>query len=66
MGDGDVVKIADFGMSREDEGGTCVVQLGSRSIPIKWTAPEVYVCVHTYYIYMILYHYYGVFSFMIC
>ena len=41
VGDGDVVKIADFGMSREDEGGIYIVQSGTRNIPIKWTAPEV-------------------------
>ena len=41
MGEGDAVKIADFGMSREDEGGIYIVQSGTRNIPIKWTAPEV-------------------------
>lgn len=41
VGDDDVVKIADFGMSREDEGGIYIVQSGTRNIPIKWTAPEV-------------------------
>ena len=41
MGEGDAVKIADFGMSRVDEGGIYVIQSGTRNIPIKWTAPEV-------------------------
>ena len=41
VGEGDAVKIADFGMSREDEGGIYIVQSGTRNIPIKWTAPEV-------------------------
>ncbi|KAF6027517.1 hypothetical protein EB796_014183 [Bugula neritina] len=33
-----VVKISDFGMSREEE--TYEVTQGMRQIPIKWTAPE--------------------------
>ena len=41
VGDGDIVKISDFGMSREDEGGIYIVSSGTRQIPIKWTAPEV-------------------------
>ena len=41
VGENDTVKIADFGMSREDEGGIYIVQSGTRNIPIKWTAPEV-------------------------
>ncbi len=40
VGDGDVVKISDFGMSREEEGGIYMVSSGTRQIPIKWTAPE--------------------------
>ena len=41
VGDNDSLKIADFGMSREEEGGIYTVQSGTRNIPIKWTAPEV-------------------------
>ena len=41
VGDSDIVKISDFGMSREDEGGVYMVSAGTRQIPIKWTAPEV-------------------------
>lgn len=41
VGDNDSVKISDFGMSREDEGGIYIVSSGTRQIPIKWTAPEV-------------------------
>ena len=46
VGDEDAVKIADFGMSREDEGGIYIVQSGTRNIPIKWTAPEVYMYIY--------------------
>ena len=45
VGDNDIVKISDFGMSREEEGGVYTVSSGTRQIPIKWTAPEVCVCV---------------------
>ena len=45
VGDEDIVKIADFGMSRESEDSEYTVQSGTRAIPIKWTAPEVCVCV---------------------
>ncbi|XP_033726294.1 tyrosine-protein kinase Fer-like [Pecten maximus] len=38
VGDGNVVKISDFGMSREEEEYT--VSEGLKQIPIKWTAPE--------------------------
>ena len=70
VGEGDVVKIADFGMSREDEGGIYIVQSGTRNIPIKWTAPEVCtvcpvcvcvnnnyacLCIYTVYIICVLY-----------
>lgn len=41
VGENEVVKISDFGMSREEEGGIYTVSSGSRAIPIKWTAPEV-------------------------
>jgi tyrosine-protein kinase Fer len=33
-----VVKISDFGMSREEE--EYIVSDGMKQIPIKWTAPE--------------------------
>ena len=38
MGTDNVVKISDFGMSREEEEYT--VSGGLKQIPIKWTAPE--------------------------
>lgn len=38
VGDGNVVKISDFGMSREEE--EYIVSDGLKQIPIKWTAPE--------------------------
>jgi len=38
VGEGNVVKISDFGMSREEEEYT--VSDGLKQIPIKWTAPE--------------------------
>ena len=41
VGDEDIVKISDFGMSRESEDSEYTVQSGTRAIPIKWTAPEV-------------------------
>ena len=41
VGDGDIVKISDFGRSQEDEGGIYIVSSEMRQIPIKWTAPEV-------------------------
>ena len=41
VGENDIMKISDFGMSREEEGGIYTVSSGSRQIPIKWTAPEV-------------------------
>ena len=41
VGENDILKISDFGMSREEEGGIYTVSSGSRQIPIKWTAPEV-------------------------
>lgn len=40
VGENDIVKISDFGMSREEECGIYTVSSGSRAIPIKWTAPE--------------------------
>lgn len=54
VGENDIVKISDFGMSREEECGIYQVSSGSRHIPIKWTAPEVsascvlpFICCHT-------------------
>ena len=41
VGENDVVKISDFGMSREEECGIYTVSSGAKQIPIKWTAPEV-------------------------
>ena len=41
VGEGDIVKISDFGMSREEECGIYTVSSGAKQIPIKWTAPEV-------------------------
>ena len=38
VGKDNVVKISDFGMSREEEEYT--VSGGLKQIPIKWTAPE--------------------------
>ena len=37
-GDRNIVKISDFGMSREEE--EYIVSDGMKQIPIKWTAPE--------------------------
>ncbi len=41
VGPEDIVKIGDFGMSRESDDSEYTVQSGTRAIPIKWTAPEV-------------------------
>lgn len=38
VGDDNIVKISDFGMSREEE--EYIVSDGMKQIPIKWTAPE--------------------------
>ena len=38
VAESNVVKISDFGMSREEEEYT--VSQGMKQIPIKWTAPE--------------------------
>lgn len=38
IGDDNIVKISDFGMSREEE--EYIVSGGMKQIPIKWTAPE--------------------------
>lgn len=37
-GENNIVKISDFGMSREEE--EYIVSDGMKQIPIKWTAPE--------------------------
>merc|ERR1712172_103173 len=39
VGDTNIVKISDFGMSREEE-EEYIVSDGLKQIPIKWTAPE--------------------------
>ena len=41
VGDGNIVKISDFGMSREEDDGIYTVSSGLKQIPIKWTSPEV-------------------------
>lgn len=38
LGENNVVKISDFGMSREEQ--EYIVSDGMKQIPIKWTAPE--------------------------
>lgn len=38
VGNENIVKISDFGMSREEE--EYIVSDGMKQIPIKWTAPE--------------------------
>ncbi len=38
VGQDNIVKISDFGMSREEE--EYIVSDGMKQIPIKWTAPE--------------------------
>ncbi|XP_065186673.1 tyrosine-protein kinase Fer-like [Sycon ciliatum] len=40
VGDGNIVKISDFGMSREEDDGIYTVSSGLKQIPIKWTSPE--------------------------
>ena len=41
VGENSLVKISDFGMSREEEDGVYASSTGGlRQIPIKWTAPE--------------------------
>ncbi len=41
VGENDIIKISNFNLSREDEGG---VYLGrdKETVPIKWSAPEVF------------------------
>ena len=38
----EILKISDFGMSRETEEGIYTPSSGARPIPVKWTAPEVH------------------------
>lgn len=40
VGEHNVVKISDFGMSRERDDGIYSAEGGLRQIPVKWTAPE--------------------------
>ncbi|XP_031424894.1 tyrosine-protein kinase Fes/Fps [Clupea harengus] len=40
VGEKSVVKISDFGMSREEEDGVYSAAGGMKQIPVKWTAPE--------------------------
>ncbi|KAK7913052.1 hypothetical protein WMY93_013263 [Mugilogobius chulae] len=40
VGEKNVVKISDFGMSRQKEDGIYSAEGGMRQIPVKWTAPE--------------------------
>ncbi|KAF7656456.1 hypothetical protein LDENG_00041140 [Lucifuga dentata] len=40
VGDQNVVKISDFGMSRQQEDGVYSAEGGLKQIPVKWTAPE--------------------------
>uniref|UniRef100_UPI003AB0B2AB tyrosine-protein kinase Fes/Fps n=1 Tax=Centroberyx gerrardi TaxID=166262 RepID=UPI003AB0B2AB len=40
VGEQSVVKISDFGMSREEEDGVYAAAGGLKQIPVKWTAPE--------------------------
>ena len=39
-----IIQIADFGMARDLDEGSYYVSHGGK-IPVKWTAPEVCVCV---------------------
>lgn len=38
VGENNIIKISDFGMSREEQEYT--VSTGMKQIPVKWTAPE--------------------------
>ncbi|XP_005166438.1 tyrosine-protein kinase Fes/Fps isoform X1 [Danio rerio] len=40
VGEESVVKISDFGMSREEQDGVYSATGGMKQIPVKWTAPE--------------------------
>lgn len=40
MTEKNVLKISDFGMSREEADGIYAASGGLRQVPVKWTAPE--------------------------
>lgn len=40
VGENSVVKISDFGMSRQEQDGVYDATGGMKQIPVKWTAPE--------------------------
>lgn len=40
VADNNLVKISDFGMSRQQDDGVYSAEGGPRQIPVKWTAPE--------------------------
>lgn len=40
VADHNIVKISDFGMSRQEDDGVYSAEGGLRQIPVKWTAPE--------------------------
>ncbi|XP_059215360.1 tyrosine-protein kinase Fes/Fps isoform X2 [Centropristis striata] len=40
VADNNVVKISDFGMSRQQDDGVYSAEGGLRQVPVKWTAPE--------------------------
>ncbi|XP_024911500.1 tyrosine-protein kinase Fes/Fps isoform X1 [Cynoglossus semilaevis] len=40
VGEDNVVKISDFGMSRQEEDGVYSTDGGLRQVPVKWTSPE--------------------------
>lgn len=40
MTEKNVLKISDFGMSREEADGVYAASGGLRQVPVKWTAPE--------------------------
>lgn len=40
VGEESVVKISDFGMSRQEQDGVYDATGGMKQIPVKWTAPE--------------------------
>lgn len=40
VADNSLVKISDFGMSRQQDDGVYSTEGGLRQIPVKWTAPE--------------------------
>lgn len=40
VADNNLVKISDFGMSRQDDDGVYLAEGSLKQIPVKWTAPE--------------------------